>query len=268
MTGISFILPTSGTNDPVLNQIIDSIEIQNIPEYQIIIIGGFATTVNRKNTVHIPFNESITTSAWISRKKNTGVLASKYDILVVMHDYQVLDENWYEEFVNFGLDWDICVHQNLAFDTNNPSRYVRGNGWRAERVPGYPELPWAMQIPYDIDCFVPYMGINGAYWCCKKDVMLDNLISEEYLWGDIEDTEWSSRVVPYWMGSPNSSANKIVANPKCIVRNIKMKPGWPGNTDWDLVEKQFEPLWEELRAGKIRPGVPYYDSKTNQIRVA
>lgn len=269
MTGISFIIPTSGTNDNGLNTIIDSIESQNMPEYQIIIIGGLETSVNRKNTVHIPFDETLTPTAWISRKKNTGVLASKYDVLVIMHDYAVLDENWYEEFEKFGLDWDICVHQNLILNHNpNGPKYVRGNGWRVESVPGYPEFPWAMRIPYDIDCFLPYMGINGAYWCCKKHVMLDEMIDENFLWGDVEDTEWSSRVVPFWQGRDNGSKNKIVANPNCITRNIKIKPDWPGNPDWDEIEKAFEPLWEALRSGYRRPGVYHYERSADKVVLA
>jgi glycosyltransferase involved in cell wall biosynthesis len=265
MTPISFIIPTTGTNDANLNQIIDSIEVAKIPEYEVIIVGGLETTIDRKNTIHIPFNESLTPTGWISRKKNTGVLASKYDVIVVMHDYLIIDPDWYVEFEKFGLDWDICVHQTLSMNPNGDGTWIRGNGWRIDQVPGYPEFPWAMQVPYDIDCFIPYMSIQGAYWCCKKNVMLDELIDEKYLWGDIEDIEWSSRVVPYWLGQPNNCTNKIVSNPKCISRTIKLKPGWPGNPDWYAIERSFEPLWEQLRNGYRRPGVYHYESSLNQV---
>lgn len=261
-TGISFIIPTSGTNDQALNQIINSIEIQKIPEYQIIIVGGLTTTVNRSNTIHIPFDENVTSTPWTTRKKNTGVLASKYDVLVIMHDYAVFDENWYKEFENFGLDWDLCVHQNLAIDPDDSSKYIRGNGWRiGQPIPGYPELPWAMTVPYDIDCFIPYMPINGSYWCCKKELMLNELLNENLLWGvePHEDDEWSSRVVPFWKGIPNNVHTKIVSNSKCITRNIKMKPSHPGNPDWEKIERQFDPLWDRLRSGWRKPGVYHYE---------
>ena len=268
MTGISFVLPTSGTNDTVLNEIIDSIELQNMSQYQIIIVGGAETTINRRNTIHIPFNENMTPFPWTTRKKNTGVMACKYDVVVMMHDYQVLDANWYSEFEKFGLDWDICVHQNLMFNpVNDEPKYVRANGWRVEYVPGYTEFPWAMRIPYDIDIFIPYMGIQGSYWCCKKSVIFNNFLNEDILWGQPphEDAEWSTRVVPFWQGKDNGCRNKVVANPNCIVRNIKQKPGWPGNTDWDRVEKQFEPLWEAIRNGYRRPGVYHYERSLNQV---
>lgn len=267
MPGISFVIPTSGTNDLALNQIIDSIELQNMPEYQVVIVGGFTTTVNRKHTVHIPFNETLTTTPWTTRKKNTGVLASKYDILVIMHDYAVLDENWYKEFELFGFDWDICVHKNMCIDPSTGQGYIRGNGWRiCQPVPGYSEFPWAMQVPYDIDVFLPYMSINGAYWCCKKELMLNELLDENLLWGlePPEDVEWSSRVVPSWRGTPNNVKTKIVTNPKCITRNIKMKPGWPGNPDWEKIERHFDPLWDMLRNGWRKPGVYHYERSVNK----
>jgi hypothetical protein len=265
MTGISFIVVTGGSNEETLDKIIDSIEVQNIPEYEIIVIGGHTLALERKNLVHIPFDESVTPKAWLTRKKNTGVLASKYDILVIMHDYMVFDENWYSEFEKFGLDWDICVHQSLAFDPRGEVDFVRGNGWRLGPIPQYPEFPWAMQVPYDIDQLTSYMGINGSYWCCKKSVMLDEMLDESKLAGEDDDTEWCYRVVPFFMGVPNNSTNKIVANPNCITRNLKMKPPHPGNPNWNAIEESFNSIWQELRDGVRRPGVYYYESSLGKV---
>ena len=63
----TFGIITTGNSDDNLNLIIDSIESQNISEYEIIIIGN--SNVNRKNTFIIPFDETIK-DAWITRKKN------------------------------------------------------------------------------------------------------------------------------------------------------------------------------------------------------
>ena len=240
MTGISFIIPTSGTNDQSLNEIIDSIESLNIPEYEVIIVGGLISTVDRVNTKHIPFTESSSPAPWITRKKNLGVQASKYEVLVVAHDYHAFDSNWYEEFKKFGTDWDICVQAIYMLEEQGGHR---GNGWRAGPVPGYPEIPAAMTIPWDIDCFVPYMMIQGAYWVCKKQVMVEQPLDERLLWGQSEDAEWSTRVVPNY---------KIVANPNCVVRLTKPKPPYPGNPNWAELERSLNPLWDWLRAGNRR----------------
>jgi hypothetical protein len=78
MTGISFIITTAGTDDASLLQVIDSIERNKIPQYEIIIVGGLTTTVNRKNTIHVPFDETQKSSAWLTKKKNLGVKTSRY----------------------------------------------------------------------------------------------------------------------------------------------------------------------------------------------
>jgi hypothetical protein len=264
MTGISFIIPTSGTNDDGLNQIIDSIEALLIPQYEVIIIGGLNCQVKRNNITHIPFDESIAPAPWITRKKNTGVIASKYNNLVIMHDYHVFDQDWYIEYEKFGQDWDICIQQTFTLPSQGSQRC---NGWRAGPIPGYPEIPHAMTIPWDIDCFIPYMAIQGSFWVVKKHVMLDEMLDEGLLWGQEEDIEWSSRVVPGWLGQkPDQNKYKIVANPKCVTRFTKEKPPYPVPTGFfEETSKSLEWLWEELRAGKRRPGVYHYESKLGKV---
>ena len=80
----SFGIITNGDNDNYINQIIDSIEVQNIPNYEIIIVG--ATKVSRVNTTIIPFDESVK-AMWITKKKNLITLNAKYENLVFLHDY-------------------------------------------------------------------------------------------------------------------------------------------------------------------------------------
>jgi hypothetical protein len=266
MTPISFIIPTSGADDAGLNKIIDSIEILAIPIYEVIIIGGPSTGVNRKNTIHIPFDETARHSAWTSKKKNDAAKVAKNDVLVIMHDYHTFDPNWYEEFEKFGTDWDICVTQTFGLPSQGGKR---ANGWRAGPIPGYPEIPFAMTIPWDIDCFIPYMAIQGSFWVCKKSVMLEEPLNENMIKGDIEDIEWSSRVVPGWLGEkPNQNKYKIVANPNCITRFTKEKPLYPGpfNMFEDAI-KSLEWLWDFLRQGNRRPGVYHYERSSNSIEI-
>ena len=50
-----------------VNNIIDAIENESIPEYEIIVVGDFAW--ERKNTRVIKFDETVK-KGWITRKKN------------------------------------------------------------------------------------------------------------------------------------------------------------------------------------------------------
>lgn len=262
MTNISFVISTSGTKDNILNQIIDSIEIQNIPNYKIIIVGGATTTINRKNIIHIPFNENIP-KAWITKKKNLGVQASPYENLVIMHDYFVFDPDWYQEFIKFGTDWDICIQQTLSLPEYGS---VRCNGWRAGPIPGYPEIPFAMTIPWDIDCFVPYMGIFGGFWVAKKSVMLEQPLNENLYYGEEEDLEWSSRVVPGWQGRKSQGKNyRIVANPNCITRLNKFKHPYPGNPNFEAMSQSLNWLWDKIRQGYRRPNVWHWESSVGDV---
>ena len=263
MNGISFVVITSGKDHQSIFQVIDSIERLSISNYEIIVVGGMEKLPTKNNTIHIPFDEHSKPLPWLTRKKNLGVRISTYDIVVIMHDYYVFDPNWYIEFEKFGTDWDICVQQNFHMPEQGN---IRGNGWRVNLVPGYPELPYAMTIPWDIDCLIPYMEIQGAFWVAKRDLMLQEPLDENILCGQGDDTEWNSRVVPCFMGrNPNQLGYKIVANPKCISRFNRYKDTYPGNPDWDAIERHFEPLWNFFRNGGRRPGIYHYERSLGRV---
>lgn len=262
-TGISFIIPTSGTNDQTLIRIINSIETLHIPQYEIIIVGGSNNFSNCQNVIHIPFDDSVKPKAWLTKKKNLGVQHSQYDVVVIMHDYHIFDPDWYIEFEKFGTDWDICIQQTFSIVEQGS---IRCNGWRIGSIPGYPEIPFAMTIPWDIDCFIPYMAIQGSYWVCKKSVMIKQPLNENLILGQEEDIEWSSRVVPGWLGiKPDQNDFKIVANPKCTTRLTKWKEPYPGNPNWAEMEKSLNWLWDQIRQGMRRPNVYHYERAVGKV---
>lgn len=264
MFGISFVISTDGKNDYNLSQVIDSIEFLNIPNYEIILVGGNSSTVKRKNLFHLSFDETLRPLPWVTAKKNDGVRASRYEICVVMNDYFLFDPTWYEEFVKFGIDWDLCVQQQFVAEECGGYRY---NGWRCFEIPQYPEIPFNLALPWDIDCFIPYMAIHGAFWVVKRDKMIEVPLDESRTWGQREDIEWSSRIVPGWLGhNIHRTGFKIVANPKCITRLNKIKRVGPCGPDNQQILDSLEWLWEDIRAGNIRPGTVYYDSTTNKIK--
>jgi hypothetical protein len=177
-------------NGVYLDKIIDSIELLNIPNYEIIIIGNVVT--NRNNTKIINFDESIK-SSWITKKKNLITKNAQYNNIVYLHDYFVFDKEWYSEFLNFGDDFHICMNQIINL---NGDRYRDWCIW-----PGSSEYPSEIIlknreyiIPYDITHLSKYMYISGGYWVAKKHVMLEFPLNENLIWGQSEDVEWSFRV--------------------------------------------------------------------------
>ena len=92
-----------------IQDIISSIEAQNIPQYEIIIVGGNNDYQKFKNVNHISFDETHK-EKWITKKKNLITQNATYDNLVIMHDYIKLELGWYEGFLKFGNDWDVCMN--------------------------------------------------------------------------------------------------------------------------------------------------------------
>ena len=67
---------------------IKSILRENIPDCQIIVVGG-ENLYNNDNITHIPFDESIK-EGWITKKKNIITENAKYDNIVYMHDLSLI----------------------------------------------------------------------------------------------------------------------------------------------------------------------------------
>jgi hypothetical protein len=113
--------------------ILDSIRSQNIPEYEIIIVGGPYPKNGRNahrlhaygDVVHIPFSDEESwekskefkdikinkhpglKNGWITKKKNLIWKNSKYNNIVMLHDYYYFLPGWYDNFKKFGDDWDF-----------------------------------------------------------------------------------------------------------------------------------------------------------------
>jgi len=186
----TFGIITAGTSDESLNLVIDSIERQNIPEYQILIVGN--SQVSRKNTFIIPFDESIK-PGWITRKKNIVTINARYENVVYTHDYVVFEDDWYEGFLKFGDDFKICMNKFV-----NPD-YSRFRDWviwpHNDNFMDSIVLPnRECLIPYDITYLSKYQYISGTYWVAKKQVMEDHPLDDNLLHCQGEDVEWSKRV--------------------------------------------------------------------------
>ena len=190
------------TSNTVDQSVLNSIYDQNIPKFDIIVVGGHPP-INHKHyrspITHIPFNETIKQN-WITRKKNIITENAKYNNIVFMHDYVQLSKNWYTEFLKFGDEWDICM--NKIYNLDN----TRFRDWCAYDDPeinwpggGYPETHTnnghRIMLPsYKYDK-KQYMYISGTYWVAKKYVMEQEPLNESLVWGESEDVEWSKRVL-------------------------------------------------------------------------
>ena len=186
----TFGIITDGNSEDNLNKVIDSIESQNIKEYQIIIVGN--SYISRDNTFIIPFNETIRPS-WITRKKNLITVNSRYENIVYTHDYVVFESDWYKGFLQFGEDFNVCMNKFVNPDNSRFRDWViwphNDNFMDGIVLPNRECL-----IPYDITHLSKYMYISGTYWVAKKSTMMEFPLNENLSWGQGEDVFWSKQV--------------------------------------------------------------------------
>ena len=135
---------------------------------------------------------------WITRKKNILVKESKYENIVLMHDYHIFDQNWYRSFKKFGTDWDICsCPQYLITGARNPM------DWSLWDKPGHGR---AWSLDYDDWTQTQYMYISGGFFIVKKYVMIKESLDESFGWNEGEDVEWSMRVRDKYIMKCNKNA--------------------------------------------------------------
>ena len=186
----TFGIITDGNSEDNLNKVIDSIESQNIKEYQIIIVGN--SYISRDNTFIVPFNETIRPS-WITRKKNLITVNSRYENIVYTHDYVVFESDWYKGFLQFGEDFNVCMNKFVNPDNSRFRDWViwphNDNFMDGIVLPNRECL-----IPYDITHLSKYMYISGTYWVAKKTTMMEFPLNENLSWGQGEDVFWSKQV--------------------------------------------------------------------------
>jgi glycosyltransferase involved in cell wall biosynthesis len=181
-----------------LQETILSIRNLNIPEYEILFVGGGDSDgIDGQDIRKINFDEN-EKPKWITRKKNILVQEARYDNVVVMHDYHVFDPNWYEAFKSFGTDWDICsCPQYLITGSRNPM------DWSLWDKPGHGR---AWSLNYNDWSQTQYMYISGGFFMVKKHVMLEEPLDESLVWNEEEDVEWSMRVRNKYIMKCNGNA--------------------------------------------------------------
>lgn len=178
----TFGIPTVLENRERMIKIIESIKAQNIPEYEIIIVGGEDIYQGISNIRFVQFDESIK-SKWITRKKNIIAEIASYDNIVLFHDYYEFIDGWYSGYIGFGEDWDIC--QNICLDIDG-NRYY---DWVAWDHPYYPKYSIVQNNEDSKNLYVP-----GHYFLAKKKVLLETPLNEALIWGESEDIDWTNRI--------------------------------------------------------------------------
>lgn len=224
ISGWSMVVITDGKSNPLLFKLIESVESELIgTPYEVIVVGPATIDLSSisKNVplIHLPYHELKVpyVTGWITKKKNVGISAAKYDKLVVCHDYIFLNKGWkkgYDAFQNF----DVC--SNIMIDKDGE----RSTDWITWDYPGIGQA----LVPYDKNCS-DYQYICGIYFVGKRDFLLANPQLEALRWGEAEDIEWSKIIrqkTKFQMNTGSSiqfSKPKWKLTPEVLAQTEKLK---------------------------------------------
>jgi hypothetical protein len=205
MNNISFCITSDLSDLTRVNKVIDSIRTLKVLKYEILIIAEIKDHMfdNQSDIKYIYFDED-KSKKWITKKKNILAQNAQYENLVMMHDYFLFDNNWYNNFVSFEYDWDIC---------SNPQNFMNGRrnpfDWTVWDDPIYPRYTG---LCYNNWNRTKHMYISGAFYLLKMHVAIDNPLNENLYWGQAEDVEWSLRI---------RNKYKILCNGSSVVTHCK-----------------------------------------------
>jgi hypothetical protein len=225
---ITFGITTDGNNATYLEALVNSIRIQKIPMYEIVIIGGQTpiSLYKDKDVRWIPFDEN-QRPGHITRKKNIIVNTAYCPYICLMHDYLLLDDGWYEGLhkfnKGFGTTWNICQNKIVTLEGFRHSDWVVNPDYMERFLVKNPDALGALRalypndnvkyvvgLPYDVpNNFNKIQYISGAYIFAESFVLKDYPLNETLTWGMSEDLEWSEMVNNFF---------QIDFNPHSIVK--------------------------------------------------
>lgn len=231
-------------NGQYLDNIIKSIIDLNIDKYEIIVVGNLCDPIENINFIEF---DDTSKNFSISTKKNIITENSKFENIVYLHDYVSFDKDWYNGFLKFGNDFDVCMTRILNSDG---SRYRDWCLWKddADKFVS----PNNYLIPYDIDNLSGMMYISGAYWIAKKEFMINNRLNEKLKWEQGEDVEWSLRVrnktnfkintesCVHLLKQKNRIFNEVNINEDRLLRTIK---DYDNKNSYDMLIKNHIGKW-------------------------
>jgi hypothetical protein len=163
----------------------------------------------------------------ICHKKNFIARVAANDILAISHDYISYGDGWRDGLVKFDKenpDWEISMNK---IENTDGFRYRDWCKFFSSKK-GYPwtqfESSWQKEpvtyagSPHLLSYDDPDADfISGAYWVCKRHVMLEEPLNENLVWGNAEDCEWSLRVIPKYKYKFNKFSTVQLLTPHDVV---------------------------------------------------
>jgi len=228
----TFGIITSQGSQQFLKEIVDSIRIQAIPTYEIIIVGG---SVSIEGCKRVSFDETVK-SGWITKKKNIIFREAAYENIVVMHDYVCLCEGWYEGFLRHGDSFQLCINPIQTVDGRRFRDYVLFNQFLHPRFSNKTLLPYDCKVSPKVSRI---MYVSGTYYVVKKELALKYPLREELAHNQGEDVIFCQDI----------DRLDIQCNRHSSVRLLKQKPFWENEMSQE--DYQALEIWAQMYGEEV-----------------
>lgn len=186
----TFGIPTSGKNNDWVDELVESIVDQKIPNYEIIICGPYKNEdlINKynlkvledvilKNDLRIP----------ICHKKNKIIKKAIYENICILHDRFLLHKNWYIKMQEFGNYFDfLCLP---TYDSSMNRFHV---DWMEFNFPISQKFKINKSLEYSK--WSPNAIVQGGVIIGKTRLMRKHLLDERIHWGELEDMHFSKAI--------------------------------------------------------------------------
>ncbi len=203
----TFGIVTNGDRDNWVEEIIQSIRKQDIPNYEIIVCGKYRDR-KEKDFIYIDFNER-SDKGWITKKKNLIAEKAKYENLCIIHDRLVFDKDWYKAMKRYGNAFELLGCRQIEKITNEFA-----GDWITLGGPIYTEYKISRLRDTDWDYNV---YLSGQLTIIKKSIWEKILWDESRFWYEWEDVDISFRA--------RDAGFLIRFNPYAIVFALTWKHG-------------------------------------------
>jgi hypothetical protein len=183
----TFGIITNGKRLDWIEEIINSIKVQRIKNYEIIICGTYKKRPE-KNIIYIPFNQR-DDKGWITKKKNLIIQNSKYENICIVHDRMVLQKDWYSGMKKWGNFFESLGCRQIFADE-------RVNDWIAQTnfiYHGQTEY-FSSAVHIEYEDWYPTVWFTGQFYIFKKSVIKKVLLDETVYYGIDEDYRLSKQL--------------------------------------------------------------------------
>lgn len=190
----TFGIITNGVRNDWIEELIQSIKDQNIPEYEIIICWNYPVQRPEENFRYIPFNKR-SSLGWITKKKNLITQSANFENIIIVHDRYVFDKGWFSGMKKWGNNFDfLTCKQKIKWDKE--SAYW----WERHAVIHMKEIWHSVfrnQISFLSCALVAEDFTKNCYfsgWLVIFKKSINALFDDTLFWCNWEDVELSKRM--------------------------------------------------------------------------